>query len=219
MRIPEELNMALMYAVLGASFGVFKFFKRREEDQPLRIPQLTKTIVIWGVAGIITSRTEGTVTQATVAGVAGGVAPTVNALWDAYLPPILGGSDTHGTGATKNGAVESNSLVSVRSLLAGFIAPNRSDDSNAKAFEYPQQSEPRVSDQPTSETSLKHRVNICLDNADYHELRSVAGQIDSVNGNQSEDQLRSKLARCPPRVVLDAFETVEQRGQSDDVFF
>ena len=91
------------YAAFGAVFGALKFWKGHDPNEQFRRGQFAKTVLIWAIGGVLTSQSGGALTQGAIAATTAGVAPTVNALWDAYLPPEFGGSNTHGTG-TKNQA-------------------------------------------------------------------------------------------------------------------
>jgi hypothetical protein len=89
----------LLFAVVGAAFGLVKFVTARKPNEDLRPPQLVKTVLIWAVGGVATVAGGGALTQPAIAASAAGVAPLVNAAWDALAPPRFGGSKTHGNGA------------------------------------------------------------------------------------------------------------------------
>ena len=92
----------ILAAVLGAAYGGFKIWQGYDPDTGINKLQYAKTVLIWGVAGAVAQQSgDGHSYEAIAASVAL-VAPVINSVWDSFLPPAIGGSRSHGRGATVN---------------------------------------------------------------------------------------------------------------------
>jgi hypothetical protein len=195
----------LLFAVVGAAFGLVKFVTARKPNEDLRPPQLVKTVLIWAVGGVATVAGGGALTQPAIAASAAGVAPVVNTAWDALAPPKFGGSKTHG-----NGAVLDYLLAATNDGGSDFEYGSGSSDSATDARM------PGDTDDSQTGTPASHRAGFPLrDRQTTDDGAAADGAAGRPDGDAATTPTETLPAGDSPPETLPAGDAPSEAGSAD----
>ena len=94
----ETLLTPVLYVLAGLAFGAVSYLGKDHET--LRPRQLAKTLLVYGIAGVIVYAQGGDLSEPAIIGATALAAPIADKALNFVLPPSSGGSLSRGTGAT-----------------------------------------------------------------------------------------------------------------------
>ena len=92
----ETLLTPVLYVLTGLAFGAVSYLGKDRET--FRLRQLVKTLVVYGIAGMIVYAQGGDLSEPAIVGATALAAPLADKLLNIVFPPSAGGSATKGRG-------------------------------------------------------------------------------------------------------------------------